>query len=769
MGCANFAHPMRSTQKIVKIMKKMVKIMKKIISIIFLFVLSLLTFVGATACKAPDDGGDPPPTPPPAEQTLDLTVMSFNIRVDKTETEDVRKWVNRKEAVAEYINGQDAAIICLQEVNTAQYEYLYEQITEKYNVIWFQRDNGEIVEGNAIAFNKSLLNKVSENIFWLSNTPEEMSKGWDAAYNRICVNAVFEDKTTGFRFAIYNTHLDHVGENARINGISVITERVEHCDYPALVMGDFNTQINTTCYNVIADKMQDCMQVAPVTDSGNTFNSWGNNVDDATKSPIDFIFATSDIKPLTFNICRDKWGEGGVNYYSDHYGVKTLVRFTYDEDETTPSNADTFSKVISTVEEYNQFVDTTAKNTYAGHNVVISENITLSDNFKQLPNNFAGNIYTAEGKKITCNSPNGYVALAVDSTRITSVDYECVINSALKITENNYTNLLRVSHTNNATTYVSPEQVAALGFSGGYTGGAIKINIYTASYALKYDVNNISVNNAQDIKYVSIYMATDGTAGYTSLGKVSGKNTLVTSDTLLYPLSAKITSEKANTWVRYIVAYEDFLSSTYADEGLLYLFKTARVDGFTSSFNVYIGNIDFLTEKPNELVAKQIPELSTALLYYSHEDNPTTPVANKISLIDAPTSISGEYTGEKALKIGKNYTKYCVMFNFDPANYDLTGYTHLSIWIACDEIVTSDGYIHVANSKSLLPESCNFSKTSNNTGIWKQYFIPINDLLSQYQEYGYVKLMRISLNNANTADGTRAYLYVGDMSFVTLN
>ena len=46
-----------------------------------------------------------------------------------------------------------------------------------------------------------------------------MSKDWGAAHYRICSYVILKDNTTGKEFVVFNTHLDHESEEARINGI----------------------------------------------------------------------------------------------------------------------------------------------------------------------------------------------------------------------------------------------------------------------------------------------------------------------------------------------------------------------------------------------------------------------------------------------------------------------------------------------------------------------------------------------------------------------
>ena len=52
--------------------------------------------------------------------------------------------------------------------------------------------------------------KTSGNTFWLSETPDKPSKGWDAALNRICTYALFQDLKTQKKFWAFNLHFDHI-------------------------------------------------------------------------------------------------------------------------------------------------------------------------------------------------------------------------------------------------------------------------------------------------------------------------------------------------------------------------------------------------------------------------------------------------------------------------------------------------------------------------------------------------------------------------------
>lgn len=92
-------------------------------------------------------------------------------------------------------------------------------------------------------FNKEKFVAHTTNTFWLSETPDTISKGWDAALNRVCTYVLLEDKKFKTKFWVFNTHLDHIGEVSRANSIKLIIAKIKELNsdkYPVIFMGDFN-------------------------------------------------------------------------------------------------------------------------------------------------------------------------------------------------------------------------------------------------------------------------------------------------------------------------------------------------------------------------------------------------------------------------------------------------------------------------------------------------------------------------------------------------
>lgn len=289
--------------------------MKKItvfILAVFIVTAALLSF---SAC---DDA------PPSYDGYRVYDVMSMNVRMDAIIDFNEKDWSDSRCAlVCNYLKNSGADVICLQEVCLNQYEDILDAVGGTYSVIYYQREkDGRNPEGLAILYNDDF-ELVENNRFWLSSTPETESKDWGAAYKRISVNAVLRDKTTGQEINVFTVHLDHISELSRENGLSLILERAAQYDCPAVLAGDFNTDEKSDCYSIVAEKMQDCRKVAPVTDSGLTYQNFGSIKQTEQSLPIDFCFADDVFSVFEFDIKAETTGDGV--YYSDHYAITAKI------------------------------------------------------------------------------------------------------------------------------------------------------------------------------------------------------------------------------------------------------------------------------------------------------------------------------------------------------------------------------------------------------------------------------------------------------------
>jgi endonuclease/exonuclease/phosphatase family metal-dependent hydrolase len=175
-------------------------------------------------------------------QSQDLKVMTYNIKYDNI-NDTVNNWNDRKESMLKLIRHYNPIIIGTQEALHHQVTYI-DSTLMNYSFVGVGRDDGQqIGEYSPIHYDHTKLKVLKSNTFWLSPTPEKVSVGWDAAMERICTYALFEDKVNHQKFFVFNTHFDHIGNLARQNSAKLILKKIMEInddEFPVVLMGDLN-------------------------------------------------------------------------------------------------------------------------------------------------------------------------------------------------------------------------------------------------------------------------------------------------------------------------------------------------------------------------------------------------------------------------------------------------------------------------------------------------------------------------------------------------
>ena len=254
------------------------------------------------------------------EKPVDIKVISYNIRLS-TKSDGDNWWENRKQASINMINEEKPTIFGLQEALPVQVEYLAENLPE-YAYIGGGRDDGKQKgEFMAIFYRKDDVELLDGGTFWLSETPDTPSRGWDAACFRSCTWTKLKMKSNGKIFAYLNTHLDHVGKEARKEGLALIAKRAQEIvsdDMPVFLTADFNAVTSNPIFEPVKAIMKDAREEAPETDRRATINFYQPGNEDKADWIIDHIFFRG-ATPKTFKVLRDK--NYGAPYISDHYPV----------------------------------------------------------------------------------------------------------------------------------------------------------------------------------------------------------------------------------------------------------------------------------------------------------------------------------------------------------------------------------------------------------------------------------------------------------------
>lgn len=271
-------------------------------------ILLLITLMSITNCKAQD-----------------FKVMTYNVRLDIA-SDGENAWTHRKDFLSSQVLFFGPDILGVQEARPNQMADLKEALKD-YKVIGLGRDGDNEGEHSSIFYNTKKFKVEKENTFWLSETPKIVSKGWDAAYPRIYTYGLFTDLKTSKKIWVFNTHLDHVGAQAQLNGIKQIQQKIKEVNtknYPVILMGDFNVEPNSLLIKNLSESMLNTQTVAKLTFGPNgTFNGFKFN--EPVTRKIDYIFISKS-NHLIVNKQAVLSDSNDLKYPSDHFPV--FVEFT---------------------------------------------------------------------------------------------------------------------------------------------------------------------------------------------------------------------------------------------------------------------------------------------------------------------------------------------------------------------------------------------------------------------------------------------------------
>ncbi|PKK36972.1 endonuclease [Siphonobacter sp. SORGH_AS_0500] len=254
-----------------------------------------------------------------AQKTSMLTVASYNLRYN-TPNDGVNAWPNRKENVKAQVRYHDFDIFGTQEVLIGQLKDLLEM--KEYAYFGAGRDDGkEGGEHSAIFYKKDRFKVLDSGNFWLSETPEEPGKGWDATCcNRICSWVKLQDVQSRKQFYFFNVHFDHEGVVARRESGKLMVKKIKEITKgaPTFLTGDFNSTPDTEQIKEIQTLLNDSRSITEMAPYGpeGTFNAF--KFDAPLKTRIDYIFTSKGIKVLKYGVLVDAKDQ---RYFSDHQPV----------------------------------------------------------------------------------------------------------------------------------------------------------------------------------------------------------------------------------------------------------------------------------------------------------------------------------------------------------------------------------------------------------------------------------------------------------------
>ncbi|MBE6796489.1 MAG: endonuclease/exonuclease/phosphatase family protein [Ruminococcaceae bacterium] len=246
-----------------------------------------------------------------------MRIMSFNIRCTNVGKDS---WEDRIGIVSQTIIESEADSVGVQEATPEWMAALRETVGDMYAYVGVGRDDGDNEgEYSAIFYLKDKYNAIDSGTFWLSETPDKVSFGWDAACRRVCTWVVLENKETSEKYVHINSHFDHIGISARKNSVDMIVDKAkEYTDLPVVFTADMNVKQGSDNYNQFVESgvLRDTKFATTNTMDYCTYHDTKpqNHKDDV----IDYVMINEHFDAVAYRVVTE--GIDG-RFVSDHYPI----------------------------------------------------------------------------------------------------------------------------------------------------------------------------------------------------------------------------------------------------------------------------------------------------------------------------------------------------------------------------------------------------------------------------------------------------------------
>ncbi len=196
-----------------------------------------------------------------------------------------------------------------------------------YKYVGVGRDDGQFKgEYTAIFYKAKRLKLLESKTYWLSDTPDMVSVGWDASMERIVTFAKFKNLKTNNILYVFNAHFDHIGKIAREKSAKLIIKIIKDkkiLGNKVIVMGDLNCEPKDRPIEILKEFVEDTSQNKSVVTYGpsGTFNHFNSEM--IINKRIDYIL-TKNIEVLKYIHLDDR--RKNNLFLSDHLPVLIKIK-----------------------------------------------------------------------------------------------------------------------------------------------------------------------------------------------------------------------------------------------------------------------------------------------------------------------------------------------------------------------------------------------------------------------------------------------------------
>lgn len=250
-----------------------------------------------------------------------MKIATWNMRFVYKDGDGINNFIHRAGMVNEKIVNEKPDIITFQEIVPESLNMLKRMLPE-YDFFGHFKEADYVTGGGLYtAIRKDTFDIIALETFWLSETPYIPGTRYknQSPVPRTCIMTMVRNKLTGELMRVFNVHLDHISDEARVLGIKCILEFIKDYNkklkYPVILMGDFNSRPDGKAIELTNREFKDITGNIDI-----TFHGYSGETE-----KIDYIFLSEEFNGRVNSV--GVWDDvtDGI-YLSDHYPVSAEIK-----------------------------------------------------------------------------------------------------------------------------------------------------------------------------------------------------------------------------------------------------------------------------------------------------------------------------------------------------------------------------------------------------------------------------------------------------------